>query len=73
MLVTGAVAGIGRSAAEKFVAEGARVIAVDRSAERLDDLAERSDRVTAVELDITDRAGIKALAERIGRLDVLFG
>jgi 2-keto-3-deoxy-L-fuconate dehydrogenase len=70
--VTGAAAGIGRSATEKFLAEGARVIAVDRSTASLTELAARQDCLTAVELDITDSAGVQALAERVGRVDVLF-
>jgi 2-keto-3-deoxy-L-fuconate dehydrogenase len=72
VLITGAAAGIGRSAAEKFAAEGARLVVVDRSLEGLAGLAAPSETVTAVELDITNSAGIEALAARVGRVDVLF-
>lgn len=66
-LITGAAAGIGRATAELFVAEGAKVIATDRDLKGLDGLAGET-----IQLDVTDASAIAALAQRIGRLDVLF-
>jgi 2-keto-3-deoxy-L-fuconate dehydrogenase len=66
-LITGAAAGIGRATTELFVSEGARVIATDRDLKGLDGLnAEKH------QLDVTDAAAIAALAQKCGRLDVLF-
>jgi 2-keto-3-deoxy-L-fuconate dehydrogenase len=66
-LITGAAAGIGRSTAELFAAQGARVIATDRDLKGLDGLD--ADRRA---LDVTDAAAITALAKSVGRIDVLF-
>jgi 2-keto-3-deoxy-L-fuconate dehydrogenase len=66
-LVTAAGQGIGRASAELFAAEGARVIATDLRAELLDGLAGCEHRA----LDVTDAAAIAALAEELGRIDVL--
>jgi len=65
-VVTGAGQGIGRAIAEAFVAEGARVHAVDIVAERLAGL----DATTRV-LDVTDSNAVTAYAEDIGGIDVL--
>jgi len=66
-LVTGAAAGIGRATTELFVQEGARVIATDRDLKGLEGLdADKH------QLDVTDSAAIAALAEKVGRVDVLF-
>ena len=40
MLITGAGRGIGRATAERFAAEGARLLLADRQAELLDQTAE---------------------------------
>jgi len=66
-LITGAAAGIGRAATEMFLAEGAKVIATDRDLKGLDGLG-----CDKVQLDVTDGAAIAALAQKTGRLDVLF-
>src|SRR6202012_4379372 len=66
-LITGAAAGIGRATTELFASEGARVIATDRDLKGLDGLnAEKH------QLDVTDSAAIAALAQKVGRVDVLF-
>jgi 2-keto-3-deoxy-L-fuconate dehydrogenase len=67
-LVTAAGQGIGRASAEAFAREGAHVIATDIDS-RL--LAASGAAETAV-LDVTDGAAVRALAERVGPIDVLF-
>jgi 2-keto-3-deoxy-L-fuconate dehydrogenase len=65
-LITGAAAGIGRTAAELFRKEGAIVIATDRVRAGLEGLE------NAHELDVTDDAAIRRLAGKIGAIDILF-
>lgn len=67
-LVTGAAQGIGRAAAEAFVAAGARVIATDIAIEKMNDLAGADVR----RLDVRDTASIEAQAKSTGPVDVLF-
>lgn len=66
-LVTAAARGIGRATAERFAAEGARVIATDIDAAALADVAGCETQA----LDVTDAAAVAALVARIGRVDVL--
>ena len=67
-VVTAAGQGIGRATAERFAAEGARVIATDIDSRLLESL---NCTQTAV-LDVTDSSAIRLLAERTGTIDVLF-
>ena len=67
-VVTAAASGIGRASAELFAREGAAVHAIDVDADSLESLAGCS----CVVADLTDRAAIAALGERIGPVDVLF-
>ncbi len=61
MLVTGASSGIGRACVDAFLAQGARVIAAARRADRLEELrAGREDSVLPLEMDVRDRAAVSA-------------
>ena len=66
-LITAAGNGIGRAAALRYAAEGARVIATDIDAAALAGLEGCEQRA----LDVTDAAQIAALVGEIGRIDVL--
>ncbi|MBV2156427.1 SDR family NAD(P)-dependent oxidoreductase [Kitasatospora sp. SUK 42] len=75
-VVTGAASGIGRAVAERFVREGASVVATDVDAEGLRRLAGRlpgavSTVVGDVSRDEDARRMVEAAVERHGRLDVL--
>ncbi len=67
-LITAAAQGIGRATAELYAREGARVIATDINEEALASL----EGCEAQRLDVMDGNAIKALAEELGPLDVLF-
>ena len=67
-LVTAAGQGIGRATAERFAAEGARVIATDINEAAL----ARLPGVETRRLDVTDSAAINALVAELGPLDVVF-
>jgi NAD(P)-dependent dehydrogenase (short-subunit alcohol dehydrogenase family) len=72
--VTGAAAGIGRAIAERFIDEGASVIAGDIDDAGLASLAAAfPDAVTAVHCDVTSEAQIEAmmaLGDQFGGLDI---
>jgi NADP-dependent 3-hydroxy acid dehydrogenase YdfG len=66
ILVTGVSAGFGRAIAERFLADGARVVACARRLEPLQDLAQRfAGRALPLQLDVTDSA---AIARVLGEL-----
>src|SRR3954451_3337284 len=79
-LVTGAASGIGRATAVRFAAEGARVVAVDRSADGLHivtaEIAAVGGQAHAAIADVAFAAQVEdAIAAGIaafGRLDVVF-
>jgi NADP-dependent 3-hydroxy acid dehydrogenase YdfG len=64
-VVTGASSGIGAATAVKLAENGFAVWAAARRLDRLQDLAARHDAITAVELDVTDAASVRALAELV--------
>ncbi|AWB88235.1 SDR family NAD(P)-dependent oxidoreductase [Salinibacterium hongtaonis] len=70
IIVTGAGSGIGRATASRVAREGGRVIAVDISAERLDEfsteMTEAGAQVITVVGDITDDASIATIIETAG-------
>lgn len=68
VVVTGGAAGIGRGAVERFLAAGDQVVVLDRDTSSL---AALGDRVTGVQVDVSDRAALAAAAEDIGEVDAL--
>ena len=67
-LVTGATSGFGRAVAERFASAGARVIAVGRRAERLQELAASHDgRVFPLPLDVRVPDAVFAAIEALPR------
>ncbi|UPL04078.1 hypothetical protein LCI18_015012 [Fusarium solani-melongenae] len=67
VLLVGATSGIGAALADKFILEGAKVIAVGRRQDRLDAFVQKhgSDKASGVKYDITDRAGLDSFVEKI--------
>ncbi|KAK3877919.1 hypothetical protein Pcinc_017387 [Petrolisthes cinctipes] len=71
-VVTAAAQGIGLATVEAFLREGAAlVVAVDINQEKLNQLASQS-RVACRVLDVSDGAGIRALAKEFLDINVLF-
>ena len=66
-LVTAAGAGIGRATAKAFAREGCHVIATDLDSSKLEGLAGE-----CLELDVRSTEAVRALADRIGPIDILF-
>ena len=76
-LVTGGASGIGRAAARRFVAEGARVVVGDRDEAGLGALGdELGDAAVTLACDVTVEGDVARLAdaavERFGALDIAF-
>lgn len=76
-IVTGGTSGIGLASAERFLAEGAKVVVADIQDELGAALeAKHPDALAYVHTDVTDEAAIEALVAaavaRFGKLDVMF-
>lgn len=79
VLITGGAMGMGRDTACRFAREGAKIILVDMNQQALDDTAReiglRGANVWKFKLDVTDREGVYALADKvqseIGTVDIL--
>lgn len=76
-IVTGGAGSLGAATARLFLAEGARVLLVDRSAEALSAVAETlGDGIATHVADVSDAAQteayVAAALDRFGRIDVLF-
>lgn len=73
--VTGAASGNGRAIAEKLLAEGAKVAAIDLNKDALDSVFGDNDDVLRIEANVTDEAslhdGFAVVKEEFGRLDAL--
>jgi meso-butanediol dehydrogenase/(S,S)-butanediol dehydrogenase/diacetyl reductase len=81
-IITGATSGIGRSAAELFLAEGARVVASSNDREAGDELlhataSELRPNLRFVEADVSDPDAMERLIQdsldAFGRLDIVYG
>ncbi|WP_192036076.1 L-iditol 2-dehydrogenase [Halomonas sp. YLGW01] len=77
-VVTGGARGIGLAIAERYLAEGARVVVADIDTTAIDQAVARLDggeRVLGLRLDVCDRASIDALVDevtlRFGGIDIL--
>lgn len=66
VLLVGATSGIGAGLADKFVQEGAKVIAVGRRQDRLDAFVQKhgAAKASAIRYDVTDRDGLDAFVQR---------
>ncbi|MDH3239868.1 MAG: SDR family oxidoreductase [Alphaproteobacteria bacterium] len=73
VLITGASRGIGLEFARQYAADGARVLATCRDPDRAAALAALAGDVTLHRLDVTDLAGVDALAETLAgeAIDIL--
>jgi NAD(P)-dependent dehydrogenase (short-subunit alcohol dehydrogenase family) len=75
VVVTGAGTGIGRATARAFAAEGARVVAIGRRSEPLEETAAGHDAIVPLAVDITAEGEPERIVhfarEAYGRLDVL--
>jgi 3-oxoacyl-[acyl-carrier protein] reductase len=74
-LVTGASRGLGRAIALALASEGARVVAVARNRERLDELAAATPpapgSISVRACDLSDAAAIAGLTDLLGEIDIL--
>lgn len=71
VLLTAAAQGIGAASARAFAEAGARVIATDVNMRELEKLASVP-RIETERLDVLDGGAVDALAEKIGKVDILF-
>lgn len=73
-LVTGASSGFGRAVAERLLTEGARVIAVARRMEKLEELKQiGGDNVSFIQGDLTKESVLDEIIEELSALDAIAG
>src|SRR5256885_16933116 len=74
-IVTGAASGIGRATTRRFVAEGATVLAIDRTEDQLLELAKEHPRIRPAPCDVTDHSALQKYVSQLrrdfGRIDIL--
>jgi NAD(P)-dependent dehydrogenase (short-subunit alcohol dehydrogenase family) len=78
-LVTGAAGNLGHAVAKSFAAAGAKLVLVDRAADRLPhlypDLVDSPDHFLATSVDLTEPEAVERMVQgamaRLGRIDVL--
>lgn len=74
-IITGGAAGIGRAMAERFHAEGARILLVDINGKQNETASQIGPEVIGFQADVTKAADVKAMVdaavEHFGRLDIL--
>ena len=74
VLITGGASGLGRAVVERFLEEGARIAVLDRTPERLGDLAARVEAVGGDVRSLADnRRAVEAAVARFGKLDCAIG
>jgi NADP-dependent 3-hydroxy acid dehydrogenase YdfG len=66
VLVVGATSGIGLALAERMIQNGAKIIAVGRRQENLDEFVQKhgKDKAASFQFDITNLAGIPEFAKK---------
>lgn len=76
IVITGASSGIGKGVAEQFIAKGWNVALLARRQDALDAIAGDNKNAIAIPTDVTVEAEVEAafdkVADRFGRIDVLF-
>lgn len=77
-LITGAGSGLGRALVDRFITEGAQVVAVDRAPERVAEVeGAHGDAVLGVVADVTlsddNERAVAAAIDRFSRLDIFVG
>ncbi len=72
ILITGGTSGIGKATAARVASEGGRVIVTGTNEDRLEEVRQSIQGVTAIKNDAGDPEAAKALAAEVGELDGVF-